>query len=181
MKKLRFWLVIGFFTLTVPGFIFYSYWHLGVFSSITLESVANQKFILLGGVSQGDYNNTGAEVVKTRDIFNAASLRCRPALLYKDNPAKIVKPQLRSVGGCLVDEKDASAYMRQLKASGRVQSTAVFQNGIQISMYGQTAVALRRGIGEVERLAKEGRNPTYPLLQLVDDDGTNHFFISLAK
>lgn len=181
MKKLRFWLVIGFFTLTVPGFILYSYWHLGVFSSIAMKPVANQKFILIGGASQGDYNNTGAEVVKTRDFFNAASLHCRPALLYQDNPAKIVKPQLRSFGGCLVDENDAGAYLRQLKASGRLQATALFQDGMQISMYGQTAVALRRGIGEIERLTKEGRNPTYPLLQLVEDDGTNHFFISLQK
>lgn len=177
----KFWLAIALFTLTVPGFILFSYWYLGIFSSMEISEISDQEFTIAGGEVVGDYNKTGAEVVKTRRLFLEAGRKCEPVLLYSNNAITTGKPYLRSVGGCVLSSA-LTADQQKLLGNEKIQIQQVkIARGLRLRTYGQTAVALRKSWTEIARLTEQGNELVFPLVQLVRDDGTNDLLIAVKR
>jgi hypothetical protein len=177
MKNKRFWLVIGVFTLTVPGFMIFSYWYLGIFSSVRLTPAREFEMTIIGGEVAGDYNKTGAEVVKTRRLLEDNGFSCEPALVYYENAITTGKPYLRSAGGCLLPKGLPEKLLKALLRDGREKRTVQFARGVRMEIYAQTAVGLRKVWTEIARLTEQGRQLQFPLVQRIRDDGTNEFLI----
>jgi hypothetical protein len=179
MKNKRFWLVIGIFTLTVPGFMIFSYWYLGIFSSVRLTPATEFEMTIIGGEVAGDYNKTGAEVVKTRRLLEANGFVCEPALVYYQNAITTGKPYLRSLGGCLLPKDVPARLLGELIRSGREKRTVEFSRSLRIKTYAQTAVGLRKVWTEIARLSEQGTKLQFPLVQRIYEDGTNEFVIGV--
>jgi len=178
MKNKKFWLVITVFTISVPGFIIFSYWFLGIFSSITVSEVGAQKFTLWVGDHSGDYNKTGENVVKVSRIFASYALSCKPALIYFENAITTGKPYLKSAGGCIVgDEKLPAHVEKELLAMKSRKLTLEMQQAYKFTMYAQTAVALRKVWVEIARLTDKQREVKFPLIQIVQATGDNDFYL----
>ncbi|MFZ5630432.1 MAG: hypothetical protein ACOY5B_14975 [Spirochaetota bacterium] len=177
MKNKRFWFTIGIFTLTVPGFILFSYWYLGIFSPVRLSAASQHNLTVIGGEVSGDYNKTGAEVVKTRRLLEANGFACEPVLIYYENAITTGKPYLRSVGGCSLPTDLPARLSQELLRDGRQKRTVQFARGVRIETYAQTAVGLRKVWTEIARLSEQGRQLQFPLVQRIRDDGTNEFLI----
>ncbi len=177
MKNKRFWLLIAVFTLTVPGFIFFSYWYLGIFSAVRISAAGAFALRVIGGEVAGDYNKTGAEVVKTRQILAANGFSCDPVLVYYENAITTGKPYLRSAGGCVVEKELPDNLLKDMLRQGRQEFRVEFARGVRIETYAQTAVGLRKVWTEIARLTEQGRQLTFPLVQRIREDGTNEFLI----
>jgi hypothetical protein len=177
MKNKRFWLVIAIFTFTVPGFMLFSYWYLGIFSAVRISPAGALDLSVIGGQVAGDYNKTGAEVVKTRRLFEANGFGCEPVLVYFDNAITTGKPYLRSVGGCVLLSDLPENLLQELLKQGRQKYRVKFVRSVRIETYAQTAVGLRKVWTEIARFSEQGRQLKFPLVQRIRADGTNEFLI----
>lgn len=175
----KFLLIIVAFTLTVPGFFIFSYWHLGVFSSVDVAPLTAYQAVLFGGRHQGDYNKTGGEVVKTKKLLKSLGAECEPVLVYFENAMNTAKPNLRSAGGCIVGTKLPASVQSALKKDGREAITLDIKKGYRLTTYAQTAVALRKVWTELARLADKGNVLKFPLVQLVRENGNSEFLIGV--
>ena len=177
MKNKKFWLVIAVFTLTVPGFILFSYWYLGIFSAVRISPASALDLTVIGGQVTGDYNKTGAEVVKTRQLLEANGFTCDPVLVYYENAITTGKPYLRSAGGCILAKELPENLLKDLLRKGRQRHRVEFARSVRIETYAQTAVGLRKVWTEIARLSEQGRQLQFPLVQRIREDGTNEFLI----
>lgn len=173
----KFILIIAGFTITVPGFFLFSYWYLGIFSSI--EGAPLQPFVarVYAAEHSGDYNKTGEKVVQTRRLLKSYALPCQPVLIYHDNAIVTGKAYLKSSGGCITDEKLPAHVEAALRQNGMNAVSLKIPSGYQFKTYAQTAVALRKVWPEIARLTDKGAVLKFPLVHLVRDDGTNEFLI----
>lgn len=178
MKNKKFWLIIAFFTLTVPGFMLFSYWYLGIFSPVQVSDSAEKiELVLIGGRVNGDYNKTGQEVVKTRRLLLEQGFPCEPILVYFDNAITTGKAYLRSMGGCIMPPNLPPQLLQTLLQTGREKHSIIMPRAIRIRTYAQTAVALRKVWKEIARLSEQNRKLVFPLVQRIGDDGGNDFLI----
>lgn len=175
----KFLLIIVAFTLTVPGFFIFSYWHLGVFSSVDVAPLTPYSAVLYGGRHQGDYNKTGGEVVKTKQLLKRFGAECEPVLVYFENAMNTGKPNLRSAGGCIVGTNLPASVQAALKEEGRESITLDIKKGYRLTTYAQTAVALRKVWTELSRLVDKGNVLKFPLVQLVRENGNSEFLIGV--
>lgn len=177
MKNRRFWLTLAVFTLAAPGFILFSYWYLGIFSQVRITPASSLEWSILAGGVAGDYNKTGAEVVKTRRLLEANGFPCEPVLVYLENAITTGKPYLRSAGGCILPKDLPANLLADFLRQGRQKHIVRFARGVRIETYAQTAVGLRKVWTEIARLSEQGRQLQFPLVQRVREDGTNEFLI----
>ncbi len=176
----KFLLIIVAFTLTVPGFFIFSYWHLGVFSSVEVAPLTGSySAVLYGGRHQGDYNKTGGEVVKTKRLLINLGAECEPVLVYFENAMNTAKPNLRSAGGCIIATNAAPNLVAALKKEGREAITLDIKKGYRLTTYAQTAIALRKVWTELARLVDKGTVLRFPLVQLVRPNGDSEFLIGI--
>lgn len=175
----KFILIITAFTLTVPGFFLFSYWHLGIFSSVAVNPLDGYSAVFYGGHHQGDYNKTGGEVVKTRRLLQSLATECQPVLVYFENAMTTGKPNLRSAGGCILQSQPAGQVLAALKKDGREPIQLEIKKGYRLTTYGQTAVALRKVWTELSRLVDKGKVLKFPLVQLVRENGDSEFLIGI--
>lgn len=173
----KFWLIITAFTISVPGFIVFSYWYLGIFSSITVVESTPQKFTVYAADHSGDYNKTGEHVVRTSRILASYAFSCKPILIYFDSVITTGKPYLRSAGGCVVDAMLPKHVVQELAQQKITARTLDFKKPYKLSMYGQTAVALRKVWVEIARLTDKHIELKFPLVQLVHATGENDFLV----
>jgi hypothetical protein len=176
----KFILVIVAFTLTVPGFFLFSYWYLGIFSSVDITEIDNFDAVIYAGRHQGDYNKTGGEVVKTRKIVMANGLVCEPVLVYFENAITTGKPNLHSAGGCRVNGAILPHVLQALRDQNREKIVLKVQKGYRLKTYAQTAVALRKVWTELARLSDKGINLKFPLVHLVRENGDSEFLIGIV-
>lgn len=165
------------FTLLVPGFIIFSYWYLGIFSGVRIAPSGAIDVTLIGGEVMGDYNKTGAEVVKTRHLLEANGFACDPVLVYYENAITTGKLYLHSVGGCALAKDLPESLLKDLLRQGRQKHAVRFARGVRIETYAQTAVGLRKVWTEIARLTEQGRQLQFPLVQRIRADGTNEFLL----
>lgn len=173
----KFILIITAFTLTVPGFFLFSYWHLGVFSGFEVAPLAPYKTVFYGGRHQGDYNKTGGEVVRTKRLLKELGAECTPVLVYFENAMTTGKPNLRSAGGCISDTNLSAGAKATLSKEGRETITLDIKKGYRLTTYAQTAIALRKVWTELARLVDKGVVLRFPLVQLVHENGNSEFLI----
>lgn len=176
----KFILIIAAFTITVPGFFLFSYWFLGIFSSMEIQPVKDFKLVVYAAENAGDYNKTGEKVVQTRKLMMSYAIVCKPVLVYQDNAITTGKPYLRSLGGCSVSESLPAHVLAALSKAGMKRYEFDIQKGYTLKTYAQTAVALRKVWNEIARLSEKGVELKFPLLHMVHDDGTNEFVIDTA-
>lgn len=182
MKNKKFWLVIAFFTLAVPGFMLFSYWYLGIFSPVQITETSEKiELTLIGGRINGDYNKTGQEVVKTRHLLLEQGFPCDAVLVYFDNAINTGKAYLRSMGGCLLPNNLPPQLLQSFLQAGREKQSIVISDAIRLRTYAQTAVALRKAWRELARLAEQNRRLVFPLVQRIGEDGDSEFLIGKAK
>lgn len=177
----KFMLVIAAFTLTVPGFFLFSYWYLGIFSSVEISEITDYNAVVYAGRHQGDYNKTGGEVVKTRKLVMANGLACEPVLVYFENAITVGKPNLHSAGGCVVNGALLPHVLQALRDQNREKISLKIHKGYRLKTYAQTAVALRKVWTELARLSDKGINLQFPLVQLVRENGDSEFLIGVLK
>jgi hypothetical protein len=174
----KFVLIIAAFTITVPGFFLFSYWFLGIFSGMTTSAIRDFHLTFYAGRHYGDYNKTGEEVVKTRRLLLSHGLPCKPVLVYFDNAINVGKPYLKSAGGCENNSELPKKVLDLLAAAKIEKMTVDISTGYKLSTYAQTAVALRKSWTELARLSDAGVELTFPMVQLVHENGDNEFIIA---
>ncbi|HRP69478.1 MAG TPA: hypothetical protein PLY93_08105 [Turneriella sp.] len=173
----KFILIMLFFTLTVVGFFIFSYLFLGVFSDFKRTQNVSFNAVVYAGVHEGDYNKTGKEVVETRNIFLANGLTCTPILVYYDDVQKVGKPYLKSLGGCSAEKEPPTEVIKILREKNKMRYTFSLKRADQFSIYGQTAVVLRKIWPELVHLSEKGAKFKFPVLQVVHDNGDSDFYV----
>lgn len=176
----KFVLIIAAFTITVPGFFLFSYWFLGIFSSMEIQPLKDFKLVVYAGEHNGDYNKTGEKVVLTRKLLLSHSIECKPVLIYQENAITTGKPYLRSLGGCGTAQTPPAQVITEMSKTGIRRYEFDIRSGYRLKTYAQTAVALRKVWNEIARLTEKGVDLKFPLLHIVHDDGTNEFVIAAA-
>lgn len=174
----KFILIIVAFTVTVPGFFLFSYWFLGIFSSMEVTPLKNFKLDIYAAEHQGDYNKVGEKVVMTRKILMSYAIACKPVIVYHENAITTGKPYLRSLGGCSTAEIPPAHVVTAMLKAGIRRHEFNISSGYTLKTYAQTAVALRKVWNEIARLSEKGVDLKFPLLHLVHEDGTNEFAIA---
>jgi hypothetical protein len=174
----KFIVIIAAFTITVPGFMLFSYWYLGIFSSMSASAVVKYSASAYVGLHNGDYNKTGEQVVKTSRILRSYAFNCKPILIYFENAISVGKPYLKSAGGCIVESAIPPHVVQALKKNGVEVQKFVIPVGQRLATYGQTAVGLRKVWTELARLTDRGVQLKFPLLQIIHENGENEFLIA---
>ena len=177
----KFILIIAAFTITVPGFFLFSYWFLGIFSSMETRPLKDFKLVIYAAENNGDYNKTGEKVVLTRKLLLSYAIACKPVLVYQENAITTGKPYLRSLGGCSVSEALPVHVVTALSKAGMRRYEFAIPKGLTLTTYAQTAIALRKVWNELARLSEKGVELKFPLIHSVHDDGTNEFSIAVES
>ncbi|MCX7634019.1 MAG: hypothetical protein N2Z22_11875 [Turneriella sp.] len=174
MKNRRFWVIVLVFTISVPGFMVFSYWHLGVFSSVEMALAEEKSLMMLVKPTRGDASKAAAAASELNRLFHSMGKRCTPVLVYFDDPQKTIKANLRAAGGCIAQEKffivDPAAEWQ----------TITLRKHLVLTTYAQTAVALRKVWRKLYGLRTQ-YDWQLPLVQVVQADGTNEFRIAIME
>lgn len=177
----KFILIMLVFTLTVPGFFIFSYWHLGIFSDMTVTELKGTRVAAIVRNRSGDYNKTGEEVVRVKRLLASYALPCEPVLIYFDSAITTGKPYLKSAGGCITEEKIPAHVQVELNKQDMRPIEVRIGAGYRLAMKAQTAVALRKVWTEIARITERGTELRYPLVQLVRESGLNEFYIGKGQ
>lgn len=174
--KHKFILLMLFFTITVPGFLVFSAWQMGLFKTPepSLHNYAAQNFI--GLPHRGEYQKAGEKISHLYRLFLEKKLACVTAAILHDDPEKVVKNMLRSSGGCISTEipKDLQApYERITIPAGEY---------LQVTMNAHPSVALRKGYGHLIKASREKNlKVVFPIIQSNDEHGVFTFRILVQK
>ncbi len=177
----KFILIIAVFTITVPGFFLFSYWFLGIFSSIEVSPLTDFHRTVFAAEHAGDYNKTGEKVVATRNFLLSYAIQCEPVLVYQQNAITTAKANLRSLGGCSTTEALPAHVAAAMPKAGITRHEFEIRRGYRFKTYAQTAIALRKAWNEVARLSEKGVALEFPLLHVVHADGMNEFAVAGVK
>lgn len=166
------------FTLTVPGFFIFSYWHLGIFADMAVADLGEAHISAVVRNHAGDYNKTGEEVVRVKRLLASYALPCEPILIYFDNAITTGKPYLKSAGGCITEQKIPAHVWAELRQQDMIAHETIIRAGFRFTMKAQVAVALRKVWTEIARITDRGTELRFPLVQIVRENGQNDFYIS---
>ncbi|MDP8217652.1 MAG: GyrI-like domain-containing protein [Candidatus Theseobacter exili] len=79
----------------------------GAFKKIEITEHATGPYLLVYKKHIGDYKNVGPVMDKIyKDLLNDSVVTTRGFGLYYDNPGEVEKDKLRSIVGCILEEKD---------------------------------------------------------------------------
>jgi hypothetical protein len=98
----KFILIMLAFTLTVPGFFIFSYWHLGIFADMTVTNLQEKHLTAIVRNHSGDYNKTGEEVVKAAGELSATVKDAAKAATETEVDHEEVKNWLTTIFKALV-------------------------------------------------------------------------------
>ncbi len=160
-SKLKTILLIIFLTIMVPGLFTYLFYYTGSFNQVTIKKTITRDMTIIGFEEKGDYQKSGKHISRMRHILAKYNITCIPAIIYYNNPHKVIKKLLNSLGGCLVlpehKKKIHESYHTIKKAdSQKIRIHHIPEReAIEASIEAHPSIALTKSFRRMDSFSKQ--------------------------
>ena len=98
-KKIFFLTIL---TAFVPATFLTFAWYLGFFKQVIIQKVQSPYILGIVLSHQGNYQKVGKKIIEVQRYLATKKIECKPIAIYYDDEAKVIKKNLKSSGGCIL-------------------------------------------------------------------------------
>ncbi len=86
----------------VPATFLFFAWYLGFFHTVIIQETQSPHIFGIVLPHQGNYQKVGKKIIEVQNYLATKKIKCKPVAIYYDDDAKVIKKNLKSAGGCVL-------------------------------------------------------------------------------